>query len=172
MAYKKHILLGRITKIHGFGGAVTVKTEKIFSENVPGMESVFLEIEGKPVPFFIEYTEYTGSDILRMKFEGYDSAEKVREFINCNVFLAHEPASGTITDELQILQGYKVISDKKQNIGIINGVIYNPFQRLLDVRTKSGKDMLIPLHEDLIQEINTKKKILKMILPEGLTDIN
>jgi 16S rRNA processing protein RimM len=172
MAYKKHILLGTITKIHGFGGVVTVKTEKIFSENIPGMESVFLEIEGKPVPFFIEYTEYTGYDNLRMKFEGYDNVEKVREFVNCRVFLANEPVSEKITDDLQTLQGYKVISDKNQSIGIIKEIINNPFQQLLGVTTESGKEMLIPLHEDLIQEINTKKKILIMILPEGLTDIN
>ncbi len=32
------------------------------------MESVFLEIEGKPVPFFISESEYPGGDILRLKF--------------------------------------------------------------------------------------------------------
>ena len=53
MAYKNDILLGRITKVSGYEGAVTVKLEKIFTENIPQMESVFLEIEGRPVPFFI-----------------------------------------------------------------------------------------------------------------------
>ena len=65
MAYKNEILLGRITKVSGYEGAVTVKLERIFSENLPHMESVFLEIEGRPVPFFISDSEYSGADILK-----------------------------------------------------------------------------------------------------------
>ena len=76
MAYKSNILLGRITKVSGYEGAVTVKLEKIFTENIPQMESVFLEIEGRPVPFFISDSEYSGADILKLRFEGYDSIEK------------------------------------------------------------------------------------------------
>ncbi len=60
MAYNANILLGRISKVHGFEGAVTVKLEKNLIENIPDMESVFLEIEGKPVPFFIEESDYPG----------------------------------------------------------------------------------------------------------------
>ena len=53
MAYNANILLGRILKIQGYDGTITVKLEKDFIDNIPEMESVFLEIEGKPVPFFI-----------------------------------------------------------------------------------------------------------------------
>ena len=77
MAYRSNILLGRITKLSGYEGAVAVKLEKIFTENIPEMESVFLEIEGRPVPFFISGIEYTGADILKLSFEGYNSIEKV-----------------------------------------------------------------------------------------------
>jgi 16S rRNA processing protein RimM len=172
MAYEKHILLGRITKIHGFGGAVTVKTEKIFSESSPEMESVFLEIEGRPVPFFIQYAEKAGPDILIMKFEDYNDAPKVREFIGCNVFLEKGVFSGEDKEDLQNLQGYQVISDKNRSIGIIEEIIHNPRQILLSVRSEAGKEVLIPMHHDLIQEIIPDQKILIMILPEGLTDIN
>ena len=86
MAYNSNILLGRITKVSGYEGAVTVKLEKIFSENIPQMESVFLEIEGRPVPFFISDSEYSGADILKLQFEGYDSIEKVSEFMVAGCF--------------------------------------------------------------------------------------
>ena len=86
MAYKSNILIGRITKVSGYEGAVIVKTEKIFSENNLQVESVFLEIEGRLVPFFISYLEYTGTVILKLNFTGYDSIEKITEFIGCRVF--------------------------------------------------------------------------------------
>lgn len=172
MAYIKHILLGRITRTHGFEGAVTVKTEKIFSENIPEMESVFLEIDGRQVPFFIEYIEQPGTGVLRMKFEGYDSAAKVKDFVKCDVFLTDDHIPLKVNDDPQALQGYTVISDKDQTIGVIKEINYNPGQILLVVRSGSGKEMLIPLHEDIIQELNRDQKILVMNLPEGLTEIN
>lgn len=172
MAYQKHILVGRITRIHGFTGAVTVRTEPLFSEEIPGMETVFLEIEGKPVPFFIEYTEKASPGLLRMKFEGYDNETKVREFIGCNVFITGDYSRGDFTEEIQDLIEYKLLSSENKYIGIVEEVIHNPGQLLIRVRSDSGKEMLIPMHEDLIQGIDADLKILKMFLPEGLTEIN
>lgn len=46
MAYKNSILLGRIIKVTGYEGAVIVKLEKFFSENIPQMESVSWKLKG------------------------------------------------------------------------------------------------------------------------------
>ena len=51
------------------------------------MESVFLEIEGRPVPFFVSGSDYSGADILKLRFDGYDSSDKVSEFTGCRIFL-------------------------------------------------------------------------------------
>ena len=118
MAYNSNILLGRITKVSGYEGAVAVKLEKIFTENIPQMESVFLEIEGRPVPFFISDQEYSGADILKLSFEGYDSIEKISEFIGCRVFLTDETfdTAGQKADK-QILTGYQVFIDDDKLVG-------------------------------------------------------
>ena len=108
MAEDTSILLGRITKVSGYEGAVTVKLEKIFSENIPQMESVFLEIEGRLVPFFISYSEYSGADTLKLKFDGYDSNEKISEFTGCRVFLTTAIPVYNQTEDIQTLIGYKV----------------------------------------------------------------
>jgi ribosomal 30S subunit maturation factor RimM len=87
MAYRNQILLGRIARVNGYDGYVTVKLEKAFIEDIQEMESVFIETEGRPVPFFITASEYSGGDLLRLKFEGYDAFEKVAEFSGCKIFL-------------------------------------------------------------------------------------
>jgi len=173
MAYKTHILLGRITKVHGYEGAVTVKLEKTFTEeNVTGMESVFLEIEGKPVPFFISESEYQGADILRLKFMDYDSPEKVSGFTGCRVFLT---SGENVTDKIFIrnqLSGYKIHLPDGTSLGTVKDVIDNPEQSLLNIESPDGKEILIPLHKDFIINIDSKGKIIKMDLPDGLTEIN
>jgi len=172
MAYESKTLLGRITKTSGYEGAVAVKLEKIFYENIPEMESVFLEIEGKPVPFFIADSEYSGADILKLKFDGYDSMEKIGEFTGCRVFLTTGNHSEKNIDDFQYLSGYKVLIRNNLLLGIIAEVIPNPGQLLLSIITAKNKEIYIPFHEHFIVSIDKKKKILVMNIPDGLTEIN
>ena len=172
MAYKKHILLGKITKVHGYEGALTIRLEEHFSDNIPEMESVFIEIEGKPVPFFIDHSELHDPSTLRLKLSGYNSADKVKEFVGCKVFLTVESLSSSTVENSQNLLDYEVFSDEDISLGIINNIIENPDQMLLNVLTGTGKNILLPLHKDLIIELNTERKIIRMIIPDGISDIN
>ena len=165
------ILLGKITKVHGFEGAVTVKTEINLSENIPQGEPVFLEIEGRPVPFFIEDTFSSRPGIINLKFEDYNSSEKVKEFVGCSVYFSGKPADKK-EEDLSDLIGYTVLTETGEPVGIINKVIPNPGQVLLELTSPKGKSLLIPLHEDLVNEINSEQKTITMVIPEGLTDIN
>jgi len=172
MAYNSNILLGRITKISGYEGAVAVKLEKKFTENIPRLESVFLEIDGKPVPFFISEYEYSGTDILKLRFEDYETIEKVEEFVNCNVFLTSSPSGNSIADNPNDLTGYKVLSVDDTLIGVVSELIRNPSQWLMAIESETKKEILIPLHEDFIVSIDHNEKILVMDIPEGLLDLN
>jgi 16S rRNA processing protein RimM len=172
MAYIKHILLGKITKVHGYEGAVTIRLERNFSENIPEMESVFIETDGKPVPFFCDYFEQPDNNTLRTRFTNYDSTEKVKEFVGCKVYLTRSNQSESSLGDSQTLIGYEIHSDKEVLMGTVTGIIENPAQLLLNVITVSGKEILLPLHEDLILGIDIEKKTLRMIIPEGISDIN
>jgi 16S rRNA processing protein RimM len=172
MAYKKHILVGRIIKVHGYEGAVTIRLERNFSDNIPGMESVFIETDGRPVPFFIEYSVQPDNQSLRLKFSGYDSADRIKEFVGCNVFLTEASLSSGKVEDPHVLTGFEIFSEDDISIGRIKEVIENPGQFLLNITTGSGKNILLPLHEDLIKWIDPEKKIITMIIPEGIVDIN
>jgi 16S rRNA processing protein RimM len=173
MAYKSKILLGRITKVSGYEGAVAVKLEKSFTENIPQMESVFLEIDGRPVPFFISGYDYSGADILKLSFEGYESEEKACGFIGCRIFLTETGSDGTLKKaESDNLIGYKVFLPDSNMLGTITDIVENPGQWLLIIESPAKKELLIPLHEDFIVSIDKKKKSVIMSIPEGLTDIN
>jgi 16S rRNA processing protein RimM len=172
MAYKKQILIGRITKIHGNEGAVTVKLERTLSGNIPAMEWVFLEIEGIPVPFLISQQEDTGAGKINLMFDGYESIEKVSEFTGCRVFLSEGTDDELLPEDLASISGFSVVTAEKELIGFIKEVIRNPGQWLLTIVTDDKREILIPLHEDFIIEVDQERKSIIMDLPEGLTDIN
>jgi len=170
--YRYQTFLGKISKVNGFNGSVSVKLEKSFIENIPAMESVFLEIDGKPVPFFISSSEYAGGDILKLKFEGYNSYEKVFDFVGNKIFLAtiHE---NYIPDHKPVsISGYSVLSQDNNLIGSVTEIIQNPGHDLLKVVSPDKKEILIPYHEDFIIRLDDRGKTILVKLPEGLTEIN
>ena len=172
MAYTSDILLGRITKISGYEGAVTVKLEKTFTKDIPHLESVFLEIDGRPVPFFISGSEYSGADILKISFEGYESVGKVSEFIGCRIFFTSGGSERPHKDEIRNLTGYVVLDQDDSLIGTIADIIQNPGPWLLSVVSTTKREILIPFHDDFIISIDDNKKIIVLEIPDGLTDIN
>ena len=107
-----------------------------------------------------------------MIFSGYDSDDKVKEFVGCNLYLTEEPPSQIQAENPQDLIDFEVFSDEDISVGIITGIIENPGQLLLNILSATGRNILLPLHEDLIKGIDTEKKIVRMIIPEGISDIN
>ena len=173
VTYRAEILLGRISKVYGHDGTVNIRLEKKFIEKIPLMESVFLEVEGKPVPFLIESSDYPGGDILRLKFDGYNSIEKVSEFTGCRVFLTEN--DGSIEQnhpDFHLLSGYSILLADGSLLGTINSIIENPGQMLAAVQVKGKKEIYIPLHEDLITSVDQKRRQIIMDLPEGLTELD
>jgi 16S rRNA processing protein RimM len=171
MSYEKHILLGKITRVHSFNGAVTIKLERNFSEKIPELESVFIETDGRPVPFFVKYSEQPDNITMRMQFSGYESDIKVKEFVGSSVYLTGDTII-TQPEDMDYLINYKVLSGENEVIGSVIELIEQPGHLLLNIKTVKGKELLLPLHEDLIINIDKKKKIIVMIIPEGIDEIN
>jgi len=171
---EEYILLGRIVKLHGIGGAVTVSAAGSLSKTFNPPDFVFIEIEGKKVPFPVESCELQNNKMLVLKFEGYSSIEKVKEFSGCNVYLkAEKPQRGKKVFEWDELLNYRIISENAGISGQVTEVIDNPGNLLLKVRDeRSNSELLVPFHEDLILSIDRKLKIIYMDLPQGLADIN
>ena len=172
MTYRAEILLGKIIKSFGFEGALTVKTEKIFNNKILEMGSVFLEIEGKPVPFIIDRCEVVDDSLIRLTFNGYDSFEKISKFIGCRVFLTSEIELDNSENDLHQLEGYQIYESGNNLLGTVMKVIENPGQVLLAIRTSLNNEILVPLHQDFIISFDKKKKIILMDLPDGLTEVN
>ncbi len=172
MAYKADILFGRITKINSYDGSVTVRLEKSFIENIPEMGSVFLEIDGKPVPFFISEIDYPGAETIKIALEDYNNSEKIKHLRGSRVFLTSSEKIEGLTAAIHSIEGYDIFSKEKILIGMVKEVIQNPGQSVMVVVSPSKEEILIPLHEDLIIKADRKRKMIIMHIADGLTDIN
>jgi 16S rRNA processing protein RimM len=64
------------------------------------------------------------------------------------------------------------VFDGPRPIGIVADVEESPAGTLLHIRPLRGEEILVPLAEEYICEVNVAAKKLGLRLPEGLLDIN
>lgn len=165
------ILLGKITRTQGFDGTLVILLEKGLSERTRELESVFVVIDGLPVPFFIEWSSGSG-DLLFVRFEGYEMKEKVTDLIGCNV-LAEQGVIKPAKDLLPIfLEGFRLIEKDGSPAGTILRIESYPMQLMMVVENEKGRELLVPLNEEWIIKIDRQGRTIEMDLPEGMTSIN
>ncbi|MGK7389577.1 MAG: ribosome maturation factor RimM [Candidatus Cyclobacteriaceae bacterium M2_1C_046] len=163
--------LGYVIKKHGLKGGVSIYIDADEPENYINLESVFVEIDQKLIPFFIEEFSLLG-DKAYVKFEDIDSVEEAEELKGSRLFLPLEalpPLEGNQFYYHEII-GYKVNEQDAGDIGVVKDVFETTAQDLLFV-DHNGKEILIPIDDDIIIKVEHTEKMLYVSLPEGLLDI-
>jgi len=160
--------IGKITRTHGFEGAVVIRSESRNIREPEQGEPVFIVIDGIPVPFFTREAYSPSPGTLVISFDDYSSDKEVMNFKGCVV----KSEESTDEDEgLSELKDYTVIDEASGFEGIILSLITGPGQTLAVVKGKEG-EVLIPLHPDLIMRVDRRRRSLFMSLPTGLLGIN
>lgn len=176
----KYILIGFTKKCYGVKGDLKIQIEDQHLEDFAKANAIFLEIKGKHVPFFIEEIK-SGNELL-LKLEDVDSKESANALTSKEIFLqSHqilkdeerefEPEEDdTLALEFEKYIGFNIIDNDLGEIGKIEEVIEFPQQEMA-VILQDEKEILVPLHKDLIEKVEDKKQCIYMNLPEGLLDL-
>lgn len=163
--------LGKITKTHGFKGNLIVHLETDEPELYKNLESVFIETNGMLVPFFFEFAQPYSQGKLLVKFED-TTPEEAERLINRPLYLPLEtlPELEGTDFYYHEITGFKMIDSQHGEIGEIQSVNDSGAQALFEI--KSGeKEILIPVVDEWIKEINRKERCVKIETPEGLIDL-
>ncbi len=167
--------IGSIIKTVGINGFLVVGFNKGLHTNFfDAMESVFLELEGKPVPFFPEQITFYDEKYARLKFLDINDVESAARLIKAKILIEKEYLNEVISylDGNEELMGFEIYDKQLGSIGKISDIIRETAQDLLLVNNEKGEEILIPHSSELIQETNQAAKILYVDLPPGLIDLN
>lgn len=162
---------GKITKTHGLKGEITIKLDVANPSDFRELRYLLIEEKGSLIPYFIDYYRITG-DKMFAQLQDVKKLEQALVFLGKAVFLPKDMMPQLADDEFyyQEIVGFKLIDTKKGEIGEISNVLEYPTQAVIQVM-KDGKEILIPIHDDIIQKVNKKDKTLTVKAPEGLIDM-
>lgn len=162
--------IGIINKPHGVKGEVSFTfTDDIF-DRVEGCDYLILLLDGILVPFFIEGYRFRSDNAALVKFEGIDTAEKARRFINVEVYFPKKymEEQENVTS-WNFFIGFRVEDIRHGDLGRIVDVD-DTTVNVLFVIEKAGEEILLPAHEEFILGVDQKKKCLRVNVPEGLLE--
>lgn len=159
--------VGSAVKVHGTKGELKF----ILTQNFKIKEWAFLEFRGKPVPFYIEHTKAEFADEMIMKLRSIDSVEQASTYIGKPLLMLAKQVKMVKNANDWNLEGYSMVDEQMGELGIITGIIDNTYQSLALVNYQ-GREIMVPLVDEIVLEINDKKKEVFVAIPDGLLALN
>lgn len=169
--YDGYFFFGKIIRTHGYKGGLKALLDVDRPTDYAELPMVFAEIKGQLIPWMIEslQLENNKANLKLQDIESLDSAEKL---VGCILYLPVDLLPKLRGNQFLYHEiiGFKVIDSAKGHIGFIERVLDLPNNPLF-VISSGGKEILMPVSDDIIRKVDRKNKMIEVDAPEGLIDI-
>ena len=164
--------LGSIIGKYSFKGELLAKTDTDNIESYTGLSNIFIDIENRLVPYFVKKCLVHKSSLLRFKLEDVYNEEIANSLLKKKIYLPLELLSNLKGNKFYYHEviGFKIIDQKEGEIGAIVKINDQTTQPLFEVND-GNNIILIPLHDDLLINVDRKNQSILVNLPEGLMDL-
>ena len=166
-------VLGKVIQPHGVKGEVKLWLDVDEPDYYEDLDSVLLEIKGQLVPFFVEEITIRDKKKTIARFEGMQTWEDTQAVIGCEMYLPLSRLPELSDDQYYYHEiiGYDIIGKStNENYGTVESVIESAGQDLIAFLV-DGKEVLLPINDDIITGIDKAEKQLFVELPDGLIEI-
>lgn len=166
--------IGRLLKPHGVKGEITVE---LFGDiDMTALKCVVVDIDGIFVPFFVQSVRPKTSETCLVKFDNLDTDGEVSMLALKSLFALKEDVelSDDSSDEgfyASDLIGFTAINPEGEMIGKIADVNDDTENTLFIIEKDGGETLLVPVAAEFICDIDSENSIVKLDLPEGLSDL-
>ena len=164
--------LGKIVKKYSFKGELLVKLDTDEPEMFTEMESVFVEHHKNLIPFFISSCSLHKSSLLRIKFEDINTEAEADSLLGSELYLPLNllPALDGTKFYYHEVIGFTIIDISFGPVGTLTGINDTTAQALFEV-DHNGTEVLIPINDDFIKEVDRSARSITLDVPSGLIDL-
>ncbi len=163
--------IGKLVATFGVNGELVLQHHLGKKTSLKGLEALFIEVtKDEMLPYFISSAKIKSPTEIYLSLDGITSKETAQKLTQKEIWLTEEDFHKYAAKSAPVsLLGYHLVNDGK-DIGEVLEVIEQPHQLLCRIDLH-GNEALIPVHEATLQQIDKKKKLVYLTLPDGLLDI-
>lgn len=171
MQHDEYFEIGYILKPHGLKGAVNIQLDVDDPTKYNKMESVIVGIDDNLVPFFISSFQINGiKGILHL--EDINSIQEAENLNSCPLLLPIKLLPKLDKNQFYYHEviGYTIVDQQHGILGEIENIFTGGKQDLISMKYK-GKEVLIPISDEVVGKADHKKREVYVSLPVGLLEI-
>lgn len=168
------VKIGYVQKPHGINGELVIRFQEEYYETLEEYPVIFLDIDNLLVPYFIteEGLRFKSSESVITRLEWINSDAKAKELCGSSVFVNQDDVI-EFEDEMSTnaLVGFQLFGE---NLGLIGQIkeVHDYAGNLLLLIDYQGKDVFVPINDDLIIRIDEDQKEIELRIAEGLFDLD
>lgn len=172
MQKKDCFFLGKIVKKYSYKGELLIKLDTDEPELYEQLDTVFIEVNHNLIPFFIEKSQRHKSKLLRIKLEDIDQESDADSLLKCDLYLplAYLPKLKGNKFYFHEVINFKIIDTHFGHVGVIKAINDSTSQSLFEI-DRNGREILIPMNDELIIKVNRKDKTILVETPPGLIEL-
>lgn len=156
-------IVGSVSKLFGNNGEVVVKIWDTFPEDIA--ELLWVEIDSLAVPLFIKSFKRQGAGKAVVVFEDFDRVDLVEMLMGKKLYSMS--VEGVEEVDFSHLRSYTLVDLTSGRESKIVDYLESEFNPLLELEG----DILVPIAQELIEEVDDKKRLIKVRLSEGIFDL-
>ena len=164
------VIIGKFRRPHGIRGEIRMTVLTDFPELIVPEQTIYAG--ERYHPYTIKGIRWHGEDML-VSLEELPDRTAVEIFRNIMVYMKGvdipEPREGEYY--IHQLVGLDVITDQDQKLGVIKEIILTGANDVYLVDTGSGKDILLPVIDEVVLDINHDEGFVLVHIIPGLLDI-
>ena len=173
--HPERLTVARIVKTQGRRGEVAAQVLTDFPEKLQARTEVWLwDGAGEPRRLGVQRI-WPHKRFLVFHFEGYESIAQAQELVGLEIQIPRQQAA-TLEEGAFFqyeLVGCRVVDQTTgAELGRVRELMQTGGTPLLTVETPNGKELLIPFAEEICRRIAPAEKLVEVVLPEGLQELN
>ena len=163
--------VGVISNTHGIRGEVKVYPTTDNVRRFDDLKEVRLDTGKEQLNLHVTSVKYFKNMVI-LKFKEFDNINDIIPYKGMNLLVTRENAIPLEEGEYYIADiiGSKVIADEDKILGTLTDVLQTGANDVYVVKTKDGKEVLLPSIEECILDRDIENKIVKVHIMKGLLD--
>lgn len=164
--------LGKIVRKYSFKGELLIKLDTDQPELYENLDAMFIDLRNTLIPFFVESSQLHKSDLLRVQFEDVISEADADALMKSDIYLPLELLPKLKGNKFYFHEviGFTMKDKNYGEVGTITGINDTTAQALFEVEN-NGTEILIPMNDEFILNVDRENKTILVETPEGLIDL-
>lgn len=174
MEEKNFYFFGKIVSKYSFKGEVVLKINTEFPSDYDLLEKIFIKVDGSFIPYFIsKITSHSKNNSIRILFDGISDEQQVKNILQKKAYIPLTDLPKLPKNKFYIHEiiGFNAVDKVAGIVGKVININEDSPQKKLVVNY-NGKEVFIPLVDEIVRKIDKQKNEVLITMPNGLLNLN